>query len=598
MTDSQKQRLISQINSININQVLKYFLSGEVSLSDVPNIAPERKRIIEDALANMPNPVEQQEWNAIVALNSTEPSQALLGKLTSYINKWEGKRPQGNHVDDAIAMHNQIEDALRAATAQQEDSDWQAVDPFNVESLMGHLQKYPHTTHKQEIEDNVWEATDKEDVVAINQFISLFPASSHVVEARRMLNAIVEWDAVKQSGDVFAVDEYLKNNPNSPFQQQALIMRMQFKQQEIQQMQNTANRYEKNRLLKLLEKGIITENDLYQKGVLTEKVLSTLKSIREVEETLPDMNKVIADSKPECKPGFTDVFLLGIPSTGKTCALMGLSTSPSLTINYAHGGGDYASALQQYTDVGVTVPPTPGDFVTTLEAEITNQNFNNTVHHINLVEMAGESFAFNIANNEDKIYSFEDMGEGATKLLMNDNRKVFFLVIDPTSERVRIQRRKKAIDEYTGETVVKLEVATAYQKSVMQKMVSIFNHPDNVEIMKKVDAIHVIMTKSDTLGDSVEREDKAYDIFMQKYSGILDPLKKLCKKYNINKPFNYSPLLYTFSLGEFYVGGLYEYNPTDSDRLIKAICNSTSSYKEDTFWDKLTDVLNKPVFKI
>ena len=276
---------------------------------------------------------------------------------------------------------------------------------------------------------------------------------------------------------------------------------------------------------------------------------------------------------------------------------MGLSRSNSLHINLASGGGDYAAALQQYTDVGVTVPRTPGTFVTTLDATISSIHEPEKVHKLNLVEMSGEEFAFGIANNPDKVYSFEDMGTGATALLKNDNRKVFFLIIDPTANVVRINREIiDGYDEEYGTPITRLEYCVVNQRTLIQKMVNIFQQEGNRDIMKKVDSIHIIMTKSDTLGNPVEREDKAINIFYDKFGGdILKPLKDLCKEYNINSNSNFSPKLYTFSLGTFYVGGLYEYEQTDSNRLVKAIKNSTQGTKTKTFWDKVKEILNKEI---
>jgi hypothetical protein len=273
---------------------------------------------------------------------------------------------------------------------------------------------------------------------------------------------------------------------------------------------------------------------------------------------------------------------------------MGLSRSDSLHINLAAGGGDYASALQQYTDMGVTVPCTPVTFVTTLEATISGRANNGVDHKINLVEMSGEEFAFGIANNPEHIFTFEDMGSGATELLRNDNRKVFFLIIDPTANVVRINREVvDGYDEQTGAPITHLEYCVVNQRTLIQKMVNIFENEGNAEIMKKVDSIHIIMTKSDTLGNAVEREEKAYEIFNNKFGHhILEPLINLCKEYNINTSTKFHPKLYTFSLGTFYIGGLYEYEQTDSNRLVQAIKNATHGEKQRTWWDRLKDVLN------
>ena len=127
----------------------------------------------------------------------------------------------------------------------------------------------------------------------------------------------------------------------------------------------------------------------------------------------------------------------------------------------------------------------------------------------------------------------------------------------------------------------------------MQNIVNFFQDPANSDIMKKVDSIHIIVTKADTLGELLQREDKALEVFKKNYGdNIVGPLIKICRDYNINSNSNYRPKLFTFSLGTFYVGGLYEYEQTDSDKLVTAIMNATGGEKQKTFWDKIKDVLN------
>ena len=40
------------------------------------------------------------------------------------------------------------------------------------------------------------------------------------------------------------------------------------------------------------------------------------------------------------------------------------------------------------------------------------------------------------------------------------------------------------------------------------------------------------------------------------------------------------------------MGGLYEYDSTDSNRLVTAIKNSTVGTKGKTFWDKFKELVN------
>lgn len=597
LTELQRKKLISDINSINIDKVMTYIQSGDITLEDVPHISAERKQYILDKQNSMPNPVEQQEWNTIeIMLN--QPSTELLQKLTSYISHWEAGRPAGNHVELAKQKLPEIESFIKLEAERAEQAAWGAVDPFSMTDLMDYLSKYPDTIHKSEIDDSIWSLVNKESVNEVQNYITSLPQGAHVREAQVILNAIIEWDRVKQANDIFFTNDYIRNNPGTPFMSHAQVLLMGLKQQEIGMMQSNPNSYEVNRLLRLINENIFSDNELIRAQVVTETVLETLRN-HDINADLPNIRQAIESSRAECKDGYTDVFFFGVPSTGKTCVLMGMSRSNSLHINLATGGGDYAAALQQYTDVGVTVPRTPGTFVTTLEATISStSNQRGVVHKINLVEMSGEEFAFDIANNPDKIFTFEQMGSGATQLLKNNNRKVFFLIIDPTANVVRINREVEITDGYdedTGQPIThtELQYCVVNQRTLIQKMVDLLTDPGNAEIMKKVDSIHIIMTKADTLGNTVDREDRALNIFLQKYSSdILQPLIDLCEEYNINSRTNFHPNLYTFSLGTFYIGGLYEYDQTDSDRLVVAIKNSTQSVKKKSWWDRIKDTVN------
>jgi hypothetical protein len=598
LTELQRKQLIEKINNLPLKTILNYFLSGDITFSDVPELSPERKAYIEEQINNMPNPTEQSEWNEIKSMIQNSYAdiahkEFILQKLTEYIGHWDSSRPNGNHVDEARNQYNIVLGEIKELTASVEDNDWKMVDHFSKISLIDHLNKYPQSTHKSEIDNEVWNLTNKESEQDIKDYITLFPNGNNSTEAYNLHNSIIVWNDVKNSEDIFTVNNYLKSNPNSPYMFQCQTLLISLKQRELNTMRERPNEYEAQRLLNIINEGIFSENELINSRVITKSVLDTIKHANILTD-LPDIRQAISSSSAECKDGYTDVYFFGVPSTGKTCVLMGLSRSDSLHINLAAGGGDYASALQQYTDMGVTVPRTPGTFVTTLEATISGRANNGVDHKINLVEMSGEEFAFGIANNPEHIFTFEDMGSGATELLRNDNRKVFFLIIDPTANVVRINREVvDGYDEQTGAPITHLEYCVVNQRTLIQKMVNIFENEGNAEIMKKVDSIHIIMTKSDTLGNPVVREDRAYEIFQDKFGHyILEPLMEMCKEYNINAHTQFRPKLYTFSLGTFYIGGLYEYEQTDSNRLVKAIRNSTHGSKKKSWWDRLKETVN------
>ena len=83
-------------------------------------------------------------------------------------------------------------------------------------------------------------------------------------------------------------------------------------------------------------------------------------------------------------------------------------------------------------------------------------------------------------------------------------------------------------------------------------------------------------------GDT-EREDEAYQRFMDQHQNIIRPLIDLCQANGINRDTNGQPMLYTFSLGRFYVGGVYQYDPTDANKLVEVLRKCTTSSRKGMF---------------
>ena len=587
LTDLQRKKLIDDINRLNINVVLKYFLSGDLSLSDIPHITDDRRKYIED---HLPAPA-QMDWDALQA-SLSEVSESTLHKLEAYIRKYEGTRPDGNHVDEAIAKRNEIKDALRRDALATEETEWKAVDPFSMMSLIGHLNKYPMSIHHDEIDDKVWNIIDKESEQQLQDYKVLFPKGKYIEKATAMLEVLDEWMIVRDSGDISFVFQYIRKRPESPYIDKAYCLLMDLKHQEICRMRHEPNRYDVSRLLYLVQLGIFTVDELISEGVMTENVWHTLNNI-DVKNDLPDIYEAMQDSKVECQDGCIDVYLWGLPSTGKTCILQGLLSSSSLLLDLTSSGGSYAEALRQYTDYGMASPRTLDDSVTTLKTTIITDGHTPIKYNVNFVEMSGHHILDMVEDNSE--HSKEENNSDIANLLHNDNRKVFFLIIDPTINNIKLNREYDEYDEPTGEKIHRLKYVVFNQKIFMQQIVNIFQDPANSDIMRKVDSIHIIITKADTFGERLQRGEKALDYFNDHYGiNVTQPLVDLCEKYHINCNSNFRPKLFTFSLGKFYVGGLYEYDPIDSELLINTITAFEPPYRKKTFWSRLIEkIINK-----
>ena len=602
LPEIKKRIIIQREPNTSAANILKFIQNYDnLSLDDFPKMDSSKRQYIQEALDCQPNEVEQQEWEEIERVKDSytsgvDAADALLAKLDCYVEKWTGSKPAEEHLRKAKALYMTIEQFIAKQREGLEQEDWERLDVDNNQALLDYLRKYPHTAHKNDIDDLYWSNLNKEKVSDIEDYQNNAHFSLHKNEAARVMGSLVNWEEVKNSKDIFSVSAYVAGNTDSPFADKAKLLLLKMKQEEVKKMKMNPSKYEVGTLLRFLSEGVFSELELINEDVLTENVLESLRDPEKI-EGLPDIQLAIDSSVPECKECYTDVYFFGIPSTGKTCILMGLSKSKSLHINLAHGGGDYAMALQQYTEAGITVPATQMGFAATLEAKI-NDRGSNAQHMINLVEMAGEDFARKIAGNKEHIFDFDSMGIGVTELLKNDNKKVFFLIVDPTTDVIRYKRKEVVCySEETGEPIYELVNIQCNQKALITKMVDLFAYPDNAEIMKKVDAIHIVITKADLLcSDPKERKNKALEMFKAKYDEIVEPLYDLCKEYNINvrddKHSCYYPKLYTFSLGKFYVGGLYEYDPQDSNELVSAIKNSTEKVVRKSFFGKVKDKFN------
>lgn len=647
LTPMQKQRLIAAERTTGAPKLAEYILKYDnLDLSDFPGMDEVKRTAIEQELARHPDPAEQQDWDDIAAMlaSAALPVETLVDRLKRYIDRWQHTLPNGNHVEEAKERLAHLEeqedwDGVQAmmtdpavsaqdkagrlrtyVTAWQgstfagghvreaneklreleewiagtEERDWRVMIDPTLDELYGFIAKYPGTVRKRELDTMIWGKTSDDDVDSMQRYIRTFPMGIHVNEAQRLIAMYDAWSSVAQD-DIFAVNEFVRQYPKCEVAQQRLS---QLKDDEIWQMKSNPTRYDETRFLDLLNEGIFSGDEIDREGIMSKGKINYLKNLKS-KDLLPDMVDVINRSEADCEADRTDIYFWGIPSTGKSCVLMGLISSSKMNVKVIGRSGIYATALRTYCRSGVTISQTPGDFVTTMEGTISGDVKGREVNHdVNLVEMSGEEFAVKIADNPGAHVSFEDMGTGATRLLGNHNRKAFFIIIDPTVYGdVEFNAMDEQYNEQTGQKIYTTKLVSLSQTDAIEKIVQMFASKENSEIMERVDSINFIITKSDLLdSDRDEREKKALQLFdTPAYKGILNQLCKVCKRYNINmsnveRP--YSPKLYTFSLGHFTIGGLYEYDSTDSDRLVDAIWNATRGRKEETFCDKMRRIFN------
>lgn len=618
LTEQQIQALLSRCNSISAPQLCMYIKQADSQQAQedllermkAKGLSQEKFQWLWDQI-HQPSPEEQKDWADIEAAKNSIPQAQLKQRLESYISKWEKSNPAQNH----------IENARRLISAMSEEIDWNNLDKNNYSAILAYLAKYTHSAHFQELDDIMWSLVDIFSTDSLSKFMQDMPNSIHLTEASNLLddaawNAIdhtkigdlqmfiatnsnsrhrkeaediiasyAKWNEVQESGDIFVVKQYINDYPSSPFKQNAEVLMLTLRQQELQKMHELRNLYDPSYLKDLIDEGIFSQQMLINEGLITCDSYSKFIN----PPTLPDLQ--MEESITDCKPEHTDVFLFGIPATGKTCILMGLLNSPRLYYSSSIMGGEYAANLQEYAEAGRVPPSTYGTFTTAINAQVTDNR--GKKHFINLVEMSGEEFAFQIAKNPNGKISFEEMGSGATQILRNQNKKAVFIILDPTADNRKVRRPIFGFDEYGNKIQTGEEVIYVSQKQMLHKLFDLFLQPENASIARLIDSFHFIVTKADLLGNEFERAEKAKNLILSRHSGTIPIIKSWCQKYGINNGSDNKPKCYPFSLGTFYLGDVFDYDSEDANRLIEVIANCTiGKDSEPSWWDKLRSKLN------
>lgn len=603
-----KHKLIDQVAKQGVNDIqqLKALLDKyeDLKLSDFKGVINEE---VYRQLADMyRNPAEAALWAKIenAALDTPEQIQDALRYLSQYAQAY----PDGPMANEAFQKRERLDTLLRMAIEKEnirreeeererkihlEEDEWNKLEHGNYTKLRDYLIKHPESIHKDEIDDLMWNNTKIViNAHSIERYLHDLPLGRHAAEATEALHSIGEWEKVKKTKDIFLVDDFRDSHPDSPFKSDIDYVFEELRKEEINKMKLCPSEYSKEDVLQFINADIFQLWELEDEGLVTQESWEVLQLDREL---LPKIQEYqIEDEEIKAVSECTDIYLFGTPGTGKTCLLMGLTgaNGNGYSLNMKVAGGPYASALQLYLNKGITPGRTFGRFVTTINGLVEEKDKSGQIidHKINFVEMSGEEFAIRIADGQN--VSLSNMGTGATNLMRNNNRKVFFIIVDCTKDMVKAAYLEQ-IKDIEG-NVIEERIRKKYisQLDILNKFVGLFELDENRDIMEKVDAIHFIITKADFLGNLVERKEKAKELLLSKYAGPVQSLKTLCRKSTrINYATDYNPQLFTFSLGKFYLGDVFKFDPTETLQIIQAIRCITGGKREKTWWDKLKKIL-------
>lgn len=425
------------------------------------------------------------------------------------------------------------------------------------------------------------------------------------------------------------VADYIRLCENYPTKKQFL------KEFMLKDMRTNPSRYDREEMIWLL-KGRDGRDPIFSVEELVASNIAPIEIWNHIlnhPEDRFDKDPLEEDLKPETNfksaENNTDVYFFGVPGSGKTTVLAGLfnvDRCDNLRLKLpAHGdhiGYNYASILQNYLSrhlfpqrtktkfvlqqalpsdgafdsnpfaenvdinpLGAEIGSDIGDkFIQIVDAVLieNKQNSAPEEHKLSLIEMPGErTLDFAAADIRDPEKMDELLGKGTKQLFMNNNRKVFFFVLDP--------------NPFQSYNVPLNGIMTPMtQRQALTALVDFLGKVPG--LIEKVDSIHVILTKSDMLRNPGSIDCITDDVINKGYEGLVADLNELCNpsRGNVNAQCGHRVHLFTFSLGKVYPGHMIRYNKEDSAKVLKVIAANTYSVRtEPTKWESIVEWMNK-----
>ena len=402
-------------------------------------------------------------------------------------------------------------------------------------------------------------------------------------EERQKLDIDIEarkaWLEIKDSDSLLDFAGFIELYPFSRYREAADAKIESLKSDLLTDMKRFPFKYNREEMYRYISTNALTMRELVDEShVLTDRAYSHIKEYPTLKHEQRDL-KLSENQTPQSEAGNTDIFFFGVPGSGKTCLLSGLmSLDGRLGFTFdprgPGGAGGYAQELQNYARKSKLPAPTDKGVVQVIDAKIKDEE--GSLRKISLIEMSGEKTAKFAAM--ENATSLQDLGPGAAGLFSNDNNKVLFFVIDPTND--------KDIEMGDGSKIY------LTQDQMLRCVTSLLNNFP--AIMRKVVAIHIVMTKSDTLGDFVDQDTISKLLNDQGYTAVLQSIKDLCEDYGINRQTGFKVGLYPFCVGKFLPGEVYTFDETDSLKILRVIQKNTvaTRLKGRSFGDKFRDFFN------
>jgi hypothetical protein len=255
-----------------------------------------------------------------------------------------------------------------------------------------------------------------------------------------------------------------------------------------------------------LSSGLITEDDLIFACGIDVDMVKRLVHYSNEPIAIPPLDEL---GSPES--GYTDVYFLGIPGSGKTCMMASLFhylNRKGLIVPMAGNiwGANYRNHLITKLSSGLLPESTATGVINYMPMGLKDPDDMSHVHWLNIIEMAGERFS-KVA--QGGLNEFEQV----LGFLENSNRKIFTIIIDYAQDTSTEIYKNKRTQQNLSLTTVLMQL-------------------EQSKILKKgADAIFIALTKCDMFPHGVDPATYTKEYLNEHYLSLISICKDFEYKY-------------------------------------------------------------------
>lgn len=412
-------------------------------------------------------------------------------------------------------------------------------------------------------EDEFWNIHQKSKE-GCQSYVNQYPNGKYIEKAKELLDNFI-W--AEYSNNISSYKKYIYDFPNGKYVD-AAKEKISEGENILVKLRKNPNSYPSSVIRKHLKNGIISEEDLKEIGV----PLQVIEKLNNIYES-PDFSN-LGDIPEKIPEGFSEVYFWGIRGSGKTTALAAvLSTANRLGyVELAEGPGyNYMLQLQNIFDKKISVLPSGTPDKTQYLPFTLQKTTEKNCRSVSLIELSGEIFQGFLYKNANKPFptvEYEKTFNRLIDFLKSNNRKIHFFFIDYAKQNDLDQ------NNYT-------------QANYLSAAAAFFNNPSNNVFRNTTDAIYVVVTKSDLMGENLEIRLEKINNYLQgnNFTGFINSLRNKCKEHSIN---NGKVLGTPFSLGKVYFNEICDFNDESAKNIIDILMRRIKPQK-----NRILDLFNK-----